>query len=64
MGGIKMERRKVIEIYATEDLENMKVNFEVERLEDSKISNLLMAMLHETFLKNNPKGTKVSYEEE
>ena len=59
-----MEKRKIIEIYATEDLENMEVNFEVERLEDSKISNALMAMLHETFLRNNPDGTKVNYEEE
>ena len=37
-----MEKRKIIEIYATEDLENMEVNFEVERLEDSKISKIVL----------------------
>ena len=59
-----MERRKVIEIYATEDLEKGEVNFEVERCEDSMISNAMMKMLLETFNRNNPEGTKVSYEEE
>ena len=59
-----MERRKIIEIYATEDLDKGEVNFEVERFEDSMVSNAMMKMLLETFNKNNPDGTKVNYEEE
>lgn len=59
-----MERRKVIEIYATEDFEKGEVNFEVERMEDTLVSNAMMKMLLETFNKNNPNGTKVTYEEE
>lgn len=59
-----MERRKVIEIYATEDFEKGEVNFEVERMEDTMASNAMMKMLLETFNKNNPNGTKVTYEEE
>lgn len=59
-----MERRKVIEIYATEDLEKGEVNFEVERCEDTMVSNAMMKMLYETFNRNNPNGTKVNYEEE
>lgn len=59
-----MERRKIVEIYATEDLDSREVNFEVERCEDSMISNAMMKMLYETFNTKNPDGTKVNYEEE
>lgn len=59
-----MERKKVIEIYATEDLDKGEVNFEVEKCEDTMIANAMMTMLYETFNRNNPNGTKVSYEEE
>ena len=58
-----MEKRKVIEIYATEDLENKEVHFEVLRTEDTVVSNAMMQMIHEVFMEKNPNGTKVNYQE-
>lgn len=59
-----MKKRKIVEIYATEDLENKEVNFEVKRMEDTMVSNAMMQMIHEIFMEKNPNGTKVNYEEE
>lgn len=57
-----MERRKIVEIYIEEDVENEKVFFDVERVEDSKIANATMKMLLNTFRSFKGNDIDVTYE--
>ena len=57
-----MERRKIVEIYIEEDIENEKIYFDVERVEDSKVANATMKMLLNTFSKFKGNDVDVTYE--
>lgn len=47
-------KRKIIEIYATEDEENNTISFDFEKVDDSGVANSVMKMLVSVFseLKN------------
>ncbi len=47
-----MDKRKIIEIYVTEDKENDTTTFDFDRLEDTKEANFMMKRLSLMFAAN------------
>jgi hypothetical protein len=47
-----MDKRKIIEIYVTEDKENDTTTFDFDRLEDTKEANFMMKRLSLMFATN------------
>lgn len=58
------EKRKIIEIYVTENIEEDTTSFEFEKVEDSHVANSTMKMLLMTFAqyKDEDDELEVQYE--
>lgn len=56
------ERRKIIEIYITENEKEDSISFDVEKLEDSEIANYTMKMLMMMFSAYKKEGDNMELE--